>query len=70
MLSSCVEICVGGSLIIGNLNDPNSNIIKFIATHKKIVIDRPKNTNSYMFSYGVSESLAKNDENTQKATRM
>ena len=42
---ACVESCVGGSRIIGDLNDPNSNIRKFLATHETMVIDSPKNTN-------------------------
>lgn len=67
LLPSCVETCVGGSRIIGNLNDENSNIRKFLATHETHVIDSPKNTNPQVFYYGISEILAlNNDENTQK----
>ncbi|MGF7442070.1 4Fe-4S dicluster domain-containing protein [Campylobacter concisus] len=59
---ACVESCVGGSRIIGDLNDPNSNIRKFLATHETMVIDSPKNTNPQVFYHGVSEILAKNNK--------
>lgn len=68
LLPSCVETCVGGVRIIGNLNDKNSNIRQFLATHETMVIDSPKNTNPRVFYYGVSEILTKNSvEEEQKA---
>lgn len=66
LLPSCVETCVGGSRIMGDLNDPNSNIRKFLATHETMVIDSPKNTNPQVFYYGVSEVLTKNDVEAEK----
>ncbi|MGG7049032.1 MULTISPECIES: 4Fe-4S dicluster domain-containing protein [unclassified Campylobacter] len=62
LLPSCVETCVGGSRIIGDLNDENSAIRKFLATHETMVLDSPKNTEPQVFCYGVSEILAMNDE--------
>ena len=57
-----METCVGGSRIIGDLNDENSNIRKFLAAHETMVLDSPKNTHPQVFYYGVSEILAKNDK--------
>lgn len=68
LLPSCVETCVGGARIIGNLNDENSNIRKFLATHKTMVIDSPKNTNPQIFYYGVSEILTKNDTGIEQSS--
>ena len=62
LLPACVETCVGGSRIIGDLNDENSNIRKFLASHETMVLDSPKNTHPQVFYYGVSEILAKNDK--------
>ena len=53
---------MGGSRIIGDLNDENSNIRKFLAAHETMVLDSPKNTHPQVFYHGVSEILAKNDK--------
>lgn len=34
LLPACVESCVGGARIIGDLKDPNSTISKMVAAHK------------------------------------
>ncbi|MCW8335281.1 sulfate reduction electron transfer complex DsrMKJOP subunit DsrO [Vibrio paucivorans] len=57
LLPACVETCVGGARIIGDLNDPNSEIQRLLTQHKDdIKVLKPEaNTKPHVFYIGMSE---------------
>ncbi|CZE46523.1 4Fe-4S dicluster domain-containing protein [Campylobacter geochelonis] len=65
LLPACVESCVGASRIVGDLHDENSQIRKFLQTHKTMVLYSPKDTNPRVFYHGISQILAKNEESQE-----
>lgn len=58
LLPSCVETCVGGSRIIGDLHDENSNIRQFLKTHDCVTLVSDLNTEPRVFYYGLHEKIA------------
>lgn len=59
LLPACVESCVGGARVIGDLNDPNSEISRRMAENKdKIKTLKPdQNTNPYVFYIGLPDEF-------------
>ncbi|MEC5325620.1 sulfate reduction electron transfer complex DsrMKJOP subunit DsrO [Aurantimonas sp. A3-2-R12] len=57
LLPACVESCVGGARIIGDLNDSNSQISKMIEAHRDelMVLQPEKNTRPHVFYLGMDE---------------
>lgn len=59
LLPACVESCVGGARIIGDLNDPNSTLSKLLAAHREeIKVLKPENnTHPHVFYLGLDEAF-------------
>ena len=59
LLPACVESCVGGARIIGDLQDPHSRISQMLATHREeIKVLRPENnTHPHVFYLGLDEAF-------------
>ncbi|BDR13025.1 sulfate reduction electron transfer complex DsrMKJOP subunit DsrO [Vibrio sp. STUT-A11] len=57
LLPACVETCVGGARVIGDLNDPSSEIRNLIAEHQhEIKVLKPnEGTNPHVFYIGMDE---------------
>lgn len=57
LLPACVESCVGGARIIGDLNDPQSQIAQMIAAHhdELMVLQPEKGTSPHVFYLGMDE---------------
>lgn len=57
LLPACVESCVGGARIIGDINDPDSQISQMIAEHRDAlkVLQPDKNTVPHVFYLGMDE---------------
>lgn len=55
LLPACVESCVGGARIIGDLHDPKSTISQMMAKHKsELKVLKPEaGTNPYVFYLGL-----------------
>lgn len=60
LLPACVESCVGGARIIGDLNDPQSQIAQMIETHhdELMVLQPEKGTNPHVFYLGMDDRFA------------
>src|SRR5690625_4338937 len=59
LLPACVESCVGGARVIGDLNDPDSEISKLIDRHKdEIKVLKPDmGTAPHVFYIGLPEEF-------------
>lgn len=57
LLPACVETCVGGARIIGDLNDPNSNVSKLIKNHPTSVLKKSQGTKPKVFYIGLDNRL-------------
>ncbi|MGL4430245.1 MAG: tetrathionate reductase subunit TtrB [Silvania sp.] len=59
LLPACVESCVGGARIIGDLKDPHSTISQMLATHRDAIkVLKPENkTNPHVFYLGLDEAF-------------
>ncbi|MDQ4432028.1 tetrathionate reductase subunit TtrB [Yokenella regensburgei] len=59
LLPACVESCVGGARVIGDIYDPTSTISKMLAEHKaKIKVLKPENrTVPHVFYLGLDEAF-------------
>lgn len=59
LLPACVESCVGGARIIGDLNNPDSQISKMVAEHRDelMVLQPEKNTRPHVFYLGMDEQF-------------
>ncbi|TCD13520.1 4Fe-4S dicluster domain-containing protein [Oricola cellulosilytica] len=57
LLPACVESCVGGARIIGDLNDPGSQISKMVEEYRGelMVLQPEKNTVPHVFYLGMDE---------------
>lgn len=57
LLPACVETCVGGARVIGDLNDPNSEINHLLKTHKDDikVLNPEAKTKPHVFYLGMDE---------------
>lgn len=57
LLPACVETCVGGARIIGDLNDPHSQIRQLMAQHQgELKVLKPEaNTQPHVFYLGMDE---------------
>lgn len=57
LLPACVESCVGGARIIGDLNDPNSLITRMIDQHRDElkVLQPEKGTRPHVFYLGMDD---------------
>jgi len=57
LLPACVETCVGGARVIGDLKDPNSKVSQLIAEHgDDIKVLKPnENTQPHVFYIGMNE---------------
>lgn len=59
LLPACVESCVGGARIIGDLNDPRSTLSTMLASHREeIKVLKPENnTHPHVFYLGLDEAF-------------
>ena len=59
LLPACVESCVGGARIIGDLHDPNSTISTLLAAHRdEIKVLKPENnTHPHVFYLGLDDAF-------------
>lgn len=60
LLPACVESCVGGARVIGDMRDPDSQISRMIAEHRDelMVLQPEKNTLPQVFYLGMDERFA------------
>lgn len=63
LLPACVENCVGGARIFGDLRDPKSAVSKMLAAYKgKIVVLYPeKSTDPHVYYLGLSRCFTRSD---------
>lgn len=52
---ACVIVCPVESIVVGNLNDPNSEVLQLISRHKAEVRKPEKGTNPKVFYVGASD---------------
>ena len=64
LLPACVESCVGGARIFGDLNDPNSTVRKRLASEESAVLKPELGTEPRVFYLGLDEVLAHKPEGT------
>lgn len=59
LLPACVETCVGGARIIGDINDANSHISQLMRNHQDdIKVLKPEeNTNPHVFYIGMDDAF-------------
>lgn len=59
LLPACVESCVGGARIIGDIQDPQSTISKMLARHRhEIKVLKPENnTQPHVFYLGLDDAF-------------
>ena len=59
LLPACVESCVGGARIIGDLHDPNSTISTLLAAHRDAikVLKPENNTHPHVFYLGLDDAF-------------
>ena len=57
LLPACVETCVGGARIFGDLNDPNSEINQLLKEHATQVLKPEMGTDPRVFYIGLSDYL-------------
>lgn len=59
LLPACVESCVGGARIIGDLNDPLSTLSKMLASYREdIRVLKPENnTHPHVFYLGLDDAF-------------
>lgn len=64
LLPACVETCVGGARVIGDINDPNSAVSRLLAEHQKdIKVLKPnENTKPHVFYIGMNERFTQQIE--------
>ena len=64
LLPACVESCVGGARIFGDLNDPNSTVRKRLAAEQSAVLKPEEGTRPRVFYLHLDEALASKPEGT------
>lgn len=66
LLPACVESCVGGARIIGDMRDPNSQISQILREHHNqlMVLQPDKNTLPQVFYLGMDEQFSQRPEAT------
>ncbi len=66
LLPACVESCVGGARIIGDMRDPNSEISRMIAEYRDqlMVLQPEKNTFPQVFYLGMDEQFTRRPQAT------
>ena len=66
LLPACVESCVGGARIIGDMRDPDSEISQMIAEYRDqlMVLQPEKNTFPQVFYLGMDEQFTRRPEAT------
>lgn len=58
LLPACVETCVGGARIFGDLNDPTSAVAQLVSKEKVQVLKPEKGTRPHVFYLGLDAVLA------------
>ncbi len=57
LLPACVETCVGGARVFGDLNDPESSVSRLLAEHETQVLKPKAGTHPNVFYIGLNEYL-------------
>lgn len=57
LLPACVESCVGGARIFGDLNDPDSTVSRLVAEKHPQVLKPEMNTAPHVFYIGLDEAF-------------
>ncbi len=64
LLPACVETCVGGARIFGDLNNPKSKVSKLIAEHKTDGLNPQQGTRPQVYYIGLDARLQSKIEGT------
>ena len=57
LLPACVETCVGGARIFGDLNDPESTVSRLLKEHEVSVLRPEMHTAPNVYYIGLDEAL-------------
>ncbi|PAF42667.1 sulfate reduction electron transfer complex DsrMKJOP subunit DsrO [Helicobacter sp. 11S03491-1] len=58
LLPACVETCVGGARVFGDLNNPNSEISKLLNMFPTNVMKKDQGTNPRVFYIGLNDEIS------------
>jgi len=58
LLPACVETCVSGARVFGNLNDPNSTVSKMVASMPTQVLKQAMGTEPQVYYIGLDDNVS------------
>lgn len=64
LLPACVETCVGGGRVFGDLNDPNSQIVRLLQSYPVQMLKPEMGTKPQVYYIGLPEYLSSKIEGT------
>ena len=62
LLPACVETCVGGARVFGDLNDPKSQVSQLVRQHEVKVLKPEQHTKPHVFYIGLDPRFAGREE--------